>query len=50
MDANTDAKNIHKAIAGLGTDESELINIIGRRPNWHLQVKNFYIYILFFSI
>jgi len=37
LDAKHDAEVIHKAIAGLGTDEKALINVIGRRPNWHMQ-------------
>ena len=36
-DAKKDAEIIHKAIAGLGTDEKALIEVIGRRPNWHMQ-------------
>ena len=32
-----DAEVIHKAIHGLGTDEKALIEVIGRRPNWHMQ-------------
>jgi len=35
--AKQDAETIHKAIAGLGTDEKTLIQLIGRRPNWHMQ-------------
>lgn len=37
LDAKHDAETIHKAIHGLGTDEKALINVIGRRPNWHIQ-------------
>jgi hypothetical protein len=37
--AKEDAQLIHKAIAGMGTDEKTLIEVIGRRPNWHMQVK-----------
>jgi len=36
-DAKKDAEVIHKAIAGAGTDEKALIEVIGRRPNWHMQ-------------
>jgi len=36
-DPKKDAELIHKAIAGLGTDEKALIEVIGRRPNWHMQ-------------
>jgi hypothetical protein len=41
LNAKEDAEKLHKAMVGLGTNEKALIEIIGRRPNSHLQVKNF---------
>jgi len=35
--AGQDAEIINKAIRGLGTDEKALIQLVGRRPNWHMQ-------------
>jgi len=37
LNALKDAEDIHNAIHIIGTNDSTLINIIGRRPNWHLQ-------------
>jgi len=37
LNATKDAEDIHNAIKGIGTDEKALINIIARRPNWHMQ-------------
>lgn len=37
LDAKKDAQDIHNAIHIVTNDTSVIVNIIGRRPNWHLQ-------------
>jgi len=37
LNAKQDAQDIHNAIHIFTNDTSKIINIIARRPNWHLQ-------------
>lgn len=37
LDAKKDAEAIHNALKVLFNDNKAIINLIGRRPNWHLQ-------------
>ena len=38
LNAVQDAKDIHDSIHIFTNDTAKIINIIARRPNWHLQV------------
>ena len=38
VNAKSDAEALSKAMVGIGTNEKAIINIIGRRPNRHIQV------------
>jgi len=37
LNAVAAAEAVHHAITGWGTDDKALIELLGRRPNWHLQ-------------
>jgi hypothetical protein len=37
LDAKQDAEHLHKALHFFGTDTKMIIDVIARRPNWHIQ-------------